>query len=218
VVADLISSVADGYALAHTTPFEGAIADAAEWTEQNTSSPGMMSGLGEARLLEALIVAGGATRVLEIGTFTAVGALTMAAALGPGGRVTTLEYSDEHAEIARRHIDSSPHADRIELIVGDALETIGSLEGQFDLIYIDAAKVDYPAYYQQVLPKLAPRGVIVADNLFRDGQVLDEAHQEDENVAMRDFARFVQNDTRVHNVLLTLGDGVLLAWHRPPGA
>jgi caffeoyl-CoA O-methyltransferase len=214
-VTELISPAAERYALAHTTPLDGSIADAARWTEHNTASPQMMSGLAEARLLEALIVVGGARRVLEVGTFTAVGTMLMAAAVGPQGQVTTLEYSEEHAAIARRHIDASPFADRINLIVGDALQTIGELEGPFDLIYIDAAKVEYPAYYEQLLPKLAARGVIVADNLFGDGGVLDEADLGDGHVAMRDFARRVQSDADIDNVLLTLGDGVLLAWQRP---
>ena len=176
----------------------------------------MMSGLAEARLLEALIVVGGARRVLEIGTFTGVGALTMAAALPHDGRVTTLEVDVENAAIARRHIDSSPVGHRVELIVGDALETIASLEGPFDLVWMDALKSEYPAYYDAVLPKLAELGVIVADNLFRAGGALDPTDDEPGNVGIREFARRVQDDERVHNVLLTIGDGVMLAWLRPP--
>jgi caffeoyl-CoA O-methyltransferase len=216
-VVELIAAAAERYAEEHTTAFGGALDVAAAWTQGNTPSPGMMSGLAEARLLEALIVAGGARRVLEIGTFTAVGALTMAAAMADGGRVTTLEVDPEHAELARRHIDSSPVGHRVELIVGDALETIAGLEGPFDLVYIDAWKADYPAYYDTVLPKLAERGVIVADNLFRAGGALDPTDDEPGNVGIREFADRVQRDERVHNVLLTIGDGVMLAWRRPPG-
>ena len=175
----------------------------------------MMSGLLEARLLELLIVASGARRVLEIGTFTGVGALTMAAALPPDGRVTTLEVNEESAAVARRHIEASPHGGRVKLIVGDALETIADLPGPFDLVYIDAWKSDYPAYYGAILPKLAERGVLVADNLFLGGSAFDESATGTAGAAIREFARTVQNDERVHNVLLTIGDGVMLAWHRP---
>ncbi len=175
----------------------------------------MMSGVPEARLLEALIVAGGARAVLEIGTFTGFGALAMAAALPEGGRVTTLEVDEDTAAAALRHITASPHAERIELIVGDALSTLATLDGPFDLVYIDAWKSDYPAYYDAVVPKLAPRGVIVADNLFRGGLALDAGADDESTVGIREFAARVQADERVHNVLLSVGDGLMLAWRAP---
>jgi caffeoyl-CoA O-methyltransferase len=195
-VDELVAPAAERYAEEHTSSFGALLDDAVAWTRENTSEPQMMSGLAEARLLEALIVVGGARSVLEIGTFTGVGALTMAAALPEGGRVTTLEVDAENAAIARRHIDASPFGHRVELIVGDALETIASLDGPFDLVWMDALKSEYPAYYDAVVPKLSQRGVIVADNLFRAGAALDAT------------------DERVHNVLLTIGDGVMLAWRR----
>jgi caffeoyl-CoA O-methyltransferase len=141
----------------------------------------------------------------------------MAAALPAGGRVTTLEADEETAAVARRHIDASPDGDRVELIVGDALQTIAGLQGTFDLVYIDAWKSDYPAYYDAVLPKLAERGVLVADNLFRDGDALDPTVADPSTAGIREFARRVHDDERVHNVLLTIGDGVMLVWRRPPG-
>ena len=217
-MSDLVSSAAQRYAEDHTTRLEGVLAAAAGWTQTNAPSPQMMSGLVEARLLEALIVVGGARHVLEIGTFTGVGTLTMAAALPAHGRVTTLEIDQESAAVARRHFDASPIGDRIELIVGDALETIAGLAGPFDLVYIDAWKADYPAYYDAVLPKLAERGMIVADNLFRDGAALDPTATDPGTIGIQTFARRVQDDERLHNVLLTIGDGVMLAWRRrhPP--
>jgi len=214
-VSDLVASAAARYAEQHTSPFEGEIAAAAAWTQDNTRSPGMMSALVEARLLESLIVTSGARHVLEIGSFTGVGALTMAAALPADGMVTSLEINPEIAAVARRHIDASPHGRRVELIVGDALQTISDLEGPFDLVYIDAWKADYPAYYDAVLPKLADTGVIVADNLFYGGAALDASVESEGAVGIREFARRVQEDDRVHNVLLTIGDGVMLAWRRP---
>lgn len=217
-MADLVRPDARSYAEAHTTPPAGGLADVAAWTAVETAVPQMMSGVPEARLLEALIVAGGAREVLEVGTFTGFGALVMAAALPPGGRVRTIEADAETAAAARRHIDASPFSDRVELIVADALQAIGELEGPFDLVYIDAWKSDYPRYYELVIDKLAPRGVIVADNLFRGGLALADGGEPDENtIGIRAFARQVQADPRVHNVLLTIGDGVMLAW-RAPGA
>jgi caffeoyl-CoA O-methyltransferase len=217
-VSDLIAAAAGSYADHHTSVFEGPLAAAAEWTQSNTARPDMMSGLAEARLLEALIVVGGARRVVEIGAFTGVGTMTMAAALPADGRVTTIEVDEEMAAVARRHFDSTPQGSRIELIVGNALEIVPALDGPFDLVYIDAWKSDYPAYYDAVLPKLAERGVIVADNLFRGGAAMDATATDESTLGIREFARRVQADQRVHNVLLTIGDGVMLAWRVPAGA
>jgi caffeoyl-CoA O-methyltransferase len=212
---DLVSPEAVAYADTHTSGFAGLMETVADWTQSNTPQPQMMSGLAEARLLEALVVVGGARSVLEIGTFTGLGALTMAAALPVGGHVVTLEVDEEIAAVARRHFDASPVGDRISLVVGDALETLGSLPGPFDLVYIDAWKADYPAYYEAVRPKLAKRGVIVADNMFRAGDALDRRSSDPGTVGIREFAARVQADQSVHNVLLTIGDGVMLAWRRP---
>ena len=211
---ELISALAVSYAEEHTTPFTEQLAEVAAWTRHNTSSPQMMSGVPEARLLEALIVVGGARHVLEVGTFTGFGALAMAAALPEGGTVTTLELDEDNAAVARRHIEASPYADRIELILGDARQTLDGLPGPFDLVYIDAWKADYPAYYEAIVPKLSPRGVIVADNLFRGGQALDPRSDDEGTLGIREFAKRVQEDERVHNVLLSVGDGLMLAWRR----
>src|SRR5205807_3932495 len=101
------------------------------------------------------------------------------------------------------------------LIEGDALETLPRLAGLFDLIWIDAWKADYPRYLDLVVPKLSPRGMIVADNLFRDGATLPPASDDESTQGVLDFARRVQEDERLHNVLLTVGDGLLLAWPAP---
>jgi caffeoyl-CoA O-methyltransferase len=139
----------------------------------------------------------------------------MAAAVGEHGRVVTLEVDPETAETARRHFAADPAGDRIELVVGPALESLRQLRGPFDLAWIDAAKSEYPAYYEAIVDKLSPRGVIVADNLFRDGDTLDRATADAGTIAMRTFAASVQEDDRVDNVLLTVGDGMLLAWRKP---
>jgi caffeoyl-CoA O-methyltransferase len=101
------------------------------------------------------------------------------------------------------------------LVLGPALESLQRLQGPFDLAWIDAAKSEYPAYYDAIVDRLSPRGVIVADNLFRDGATLDRANPDAGTIAMRTFAARVQEDDRVDNVLLTVGDGMLLAWRKP---
>jgi caffeoyl-CoA O-methyltransferase len=214
-VSELISETADAYAAAHTKPFTGQLAEVAAWTRDNTDAPQMMAGLAEARLLQALIVAGGARRVLEIGTFTGLGALAMAEALPEGGQLITLEVDHDRAARAREFFADSPYGERITLIEGSALETLADIDGPFDLVWIDAWKADYPAYYDLVIDKLADRGVIAADNMFRSGSVLDADADDEGVIGLREFADRVQADDRVSNVMLTVGDGVMLAWRRP---
>ena len=165
-------------------------------------------------MLEALVVATRARRVLEIGTFTGVSAISMASRLTEGGMVITLEADAVSAGIARRHIAASPFADRIELVLGDALETVHEIDGPFDVVFLDAWKPDYPAYYEAVLPKLAPNGVIVADNVLHQGTVLDPDAGDDSTLALRAFADQVLADPRVDCTMLTVGDGLLLIWRQ----
>jgi caffeoyl-CoA O-methyltransferase len=209
---ELIAAEAERYALAHTTPPSSPLAELRAETEATMPTPQMAGGVIEARFLEALVVATGATRVLEVGTFTAYSALSIAAVLPSDGRVTTLERDERAASIARRHIEISPHASKIDLVLGDALESIARLPGPFDLVFIDASKREYADYYESLLPKLSPRGLIVADNMLWGGAALDPAATDADTVGVRDFADLVQSDPRVHNTLLTVGDGLMLVW------
>jgi caffeoyl-CoA O-methyltransferase len=210
---DLVDPRAEQYAVEHSSPPEAAVAALRAETDETMANAQMALRPVEAKLLEALVVATSATRVLEIGTFTGVSALSMAARMKEGGTLITLEADPAHAEVAARHFAASPLADRIELIVGDARETLGRIEGPFDVVFIDAWKRDYPLYYEAVLPKLAPHGVIVADNVLRSGTVLEENRDVDAQ-ALRDFADQVLADPRVDSALLTVGDGLLLVWRR----
>jgi caffeoyl-CoA O-methyltransferase len=196
------------YAVEHTSPLAPELEVVAAATRDKTASPRMMSGLVEARLLQALLRVARATRVLEVGTFTGLGALAMAEALEPGGTVTTLEADPENAKLARAHLDAHPLGERVEMLTGDALQLIPTLEGPFDLIYVDAWKSGYPAYFELVLPLLEPHGIIVFDNALHGGSVFEEGD------AVGAFNDAVQADERVSNALLTIGDGVLLVWPR----
>jgi caffeoyl-CoA O-methyltransferase len=209
---DMIDPRIERYAADHTSPPPEHLAAVAAATRAETRSPGMISGLVEARLLEALVVAAGARRVLEIGTFTGYGALSIAARLPPGGLVTTIESDDERAELSRRHIEASPDAGKIELLHGDAREIVATLDGPFDLVFVDAWKGDYPHYYEAVLPKLSERGLIVCDNVLWGGGVLDPGPDDEDSRALSAFNDQVQRDDRVHNALLTVGDGLMVIW------
>jgi caffeoyl-CoA O-methyltransferase len=210
----MLDPALEAYIEAHTTPPDPYLAALAEETRASLSSPQMLTGTVEGRLLEALVWVGQPRLVLELGTYSGYSALSMAAALPPGGRIVTCEVSTEHADFAQRHIDASPHADRIELRRGPALDTIAALDGPFDLVFIDADKPNYPNYYEAVVPKLAAHGLIVVDNTLWSGNVVGEEDQSDYTVAMRAFNDRVRGDERVVCVMLSVRDGVTLIRRR----
>jgi caffeoyl-CoA O-methyltransferase len=203
-----------GYAVSHTTPPGDEVSALRAETDASLAMPQMAGGIVESRLLEALVVATRARRVLEIGTLTGVSALSMASRLPDGGTVVTLEADPHVAAIARRHFASSRHGAKIHLIEGDARDAVTTLEGPFELVFIDASKHDYGHYYETLLPKLADHGLIVADNVLWRGQVLDAGTRDEETIALQAFTERVQADPRVDNALLTVADGLLLIWRR----
>jgi caffeoyl-CoA O-methyltransferase len=197
------------YVEAHTTPVPATI-EALHAETKALPGAGMLSGPVEGRFLETLAAVSGARLALDIGTFTGNSALAMAAGMREGGRVITCDRDEDAVAIARRHIEASPYADRIEIRMGPALETIAGLAGPFDLVFIDADKANYVHYYEAVLPKLAARGLIVADNTLWSEQVLDDADTSPDTVGIRAFNDHVVADQRVVTVQLTVRDGVTL--------
>jgi caffeoyl-CoA O-methyltransferase len=214
---DIADPRVEQYAVEHTTPEPPWFATLAEETRAGTRAPGMMVGTLEGRLLATLVAMLRPQSVLEIGTFTGYSALSMAESLPAGGRIVTCDVSEEHLAIARRHIAASPYAAVIDIRSGPALETIGTLPGPFDLVFIDADKTSYVAYYEACLPKLAPGGVIVADNTLWSGRVLDPSDTGDDTRAIEAFNDLVVADDRVEVVMLTVRDGVSLIRHRRAG-
>ena len=204
----------EAYAAAHTSPEHPLLAEVAAATRATQESHRMMVGLLEGRFLETLVWLSGARRILEIGCFTGYSALSMAAALPPDGTITTCEVDPGRAAIARRHFAASPWADRIDLIEGPALDSLTLLMGPYDLVFIDADKVNYPRYYEAVLRLLSDHGLIVADNVLWSGRVLDESDQSEATKAIRAFNDMVVNDPRVTCVMATVRDGVLLIRRR----
>src|SRR6266508_6718349 len=144
----IVDPKVEAYAEAHTTPADPLLARLAEETQATLRSPQMLTGTVEGRFLELLVHGLGARRVLEIGTYSGYGALSMAAGLPPDGRIDTCEIDETHAEVARRYVAQSPYAQQITVHLGPALETIDRLEGTFDLVFIDADKENYRNYYE----------------------------------------------------------------------
>ena len=211
---DIADPRVEQYAVEHTTGEPAYFAELAERTRAETDAPTMMVGTLEGRFLAALVALARPQLVLELGTFTGYSALSMAGSLPPGGRIITCDISEKHVALARRNIAASPHADVIEIKVGPALDSIGALDGPFDMVFIDADKVNYVAYYEAVVPKLAPDGVIVADNVLWSGRLLDAADDSESTQALREFNDHVAADERVEVVMLTVRDGVSLIRRR----
>jgi len=212
---DIVPEPIERYAEEHTSRPEALLARLAKETRETLESPQMLTGTVEGRFLELLVYASGARRVLELGTYSGYSSLSMAAGLPPGGRIDTCELDESRAAVARRYIDQSPYADRIEIHLGPALETIGRLGGEFDFVFIDADKPNYVNYYEAVVPRLTERGFIAADNTLWSGRVLDESENDEGTRAIKEFNEHVKSDPRVTSVMLTVRDGVTLI--RPKG-
>src|SRR3954468_18149188 len=175
---------------------------------------GMLSRPDAAALLTLLARMLDARTAFEIGTFTGYGAICIARGLAPGGHLTCLEVSEEYAEIARRNLERAGVADRVTIELGPAAESLKRLpeEPRVDLAYVDADKGGYPVYYDLLLPRLRPGGVMVLDNTLRGGRVIDP--QDDPSRTMAALNDRIASDERVDSVLLGLADGMTLIRRR----
>ena len=214
-MSGIVRPEVERYAEDHTTAPPPHLAALADETRATLRAPQMMTGRLEGRFLEFLVFASGARKVLELGTYSGYSALSMAAGLPPDGRITTCEVDPDVAAVARRHIAASPYADRVEVRVGPALDTLSELTGPFDLVFIDADKPAYRDYFEAVLPKLADRGLIAIDNTLWSGRVVDGDDSEESTRALRELNDALVADPRVVCVLLTVRDGVTLVRRAP---
>jgi caffeoyl-CoA O-methyltransferase len=201
------------YAEAHTTPDGELFERLAEETRAKTTAPQMMVGRIEGQFLATLVTLVGARRILEIGTFTGYSSISMASALPSDGRIITCDVDPEATEIARRYMEESGHGDKIEIRLGPALETLETLEGPFDLVFIDADKPNYTKYYEAALPLLADDGLLIADNVLWSGRVVEEGGDKSTQ-AIREFNEHVLADDRTVKVMLTVRDGMTLVRKR----
>jgi caffeoyl-CoA O-methyltransferase len=201
----------DEYARAHSTPPDELLQRLYDETHDKLSAPQMLTGPLEGRFLEMLVFASGARRVLEIGTYSGYSALSMAAALPDDGELITCDVWEEANEMARRYAAESPHGRKIDFRLGPALETIETLEGPFDLVFIDADKENYVNYFHATLPLLADRGLIVFDNTLWSGRVVDGYDDgSPQTKSFRELNDALVSDPRGVVVMLPIRDGVTL--------
>jgi caffeoyl-CoA O-methyltransferase len=212
-VSFVVREEIEGYAERHTTAPPDLLAELARETNATLSSPQMLTGTIEGRLLELLVYALKPRRVLELGTYSGYSALSMAAGLPEDGHLDTCEVDEHHADVARRYIGRSPFADRVTVHVGPALETIERLGGEFDFVFVDADKENYGNYYEALLPRLTPRGLMAFDNTLWSGRVLEDDDSETTR-AIVELNDRIARDERVIAVMLTVRDGITLLRRR----
>ena len=209
--SQFIDAVIDDYAAAHSTPPDPHQLELQRITQEKTGrAAGMQIGDDQAVLMEMLVRAMAATRAVEIGTFTGYSALAVARGLGPGGRLLCCDVSQEWTTIARAAWHEAGVADRIELRLGPGLETLRALPPgeQFDFAFIDADKTGYAQYYEEVLIRLRPGGLILLDNTLQDGRVVADLADDQDVAAIRSVNDAIAADPRVKVVLIPIGDGV----------
>ncbi|HEX9633602.1 MAG TPA: O-methyltransferase [Gemmatimonadales bacterium] len=165
----------------------------------------------EGAILRMLIRLVGARRVLEVGTLSGYSGIWMARALPPGGRLVTIEGDERHAAHAREAFDRAGVADRVELICGAALDTMATLEGPFDAIFLDADKAPLPDYLEASLRLLRVGGLLLCDNTFMDGRIADPEAEGSDLRGMREFNRLVAEDPRFVTAVIPVRDGLLAA-------
>lgn len=155
-----------------------------------------------------------AERVLEFGTYTGYSTLVMAFALPESGEIITCDKNPEWTKIAKEFWEKAGQSKKIQLIIGDAVDTIKTLKGPFDFIFIDADKKNYPLYYESALSSLSPNGLIAVDNTLWSGKVADTNLQDETTEILKEFNDFIKEDPRVESCLIPIGDGMTLIQKR----
>ena len=205
------------YVREHTEPEAELLRQLDRETHQRMIAPRMLSGHVQGRLLEMLVRMVRPQRVLEIGTFTGYSALSMAAGLDEGALLETIEVDDELEELAQSYFDRSPHGSKIRLRIGSALDIAPTLGVEFDLVFIDGDKREYPAYDRMLMGDAGGKAlvhsgtVLIADNILWSGKVAEPvAHNDRHTQALVEFNRMVVEDPRVENVIVPIRDGLNL--------
>lgn len=198
------------YCIAHTTALDPVFHQLERETQLRTLAPQMMSGPYQGQLLRFISLMVRPQRVLEIGTFTGYSALCLAAGLTPEGQLHTIEANDELGYIIRKYVEMAGYQDQVVLHFGDAARIVPTLDEVFDLVFLDAGKLDYPEHYELALAKMRSGGMLLADNVLWDGKVASGNEKDETARLLRSFNNMVQQDERVENLLLPLRDGLMM--------
>lgn len=211
----IVESLIEQYVKEHIDEEDELLKQLARDAHVNLLHPRMMSGHLQGKILKMFCRIINPTRVLEIGTYTAYATLCMASGISQEARIHTIEVNDELEDFIRKYVEKSRFKDKISLHIGNAEEIIPTLNETFDLIFIDANKRHYLAYYHLVFPYVRQGGVILVDNTLWDGKVLTTPHHTDkQTIGIQEFNDFVATDKRVEKVILPIRDGLTILWKK----
>ena len=213
---EIVNPALHDYLLAHATPADDVLRDLAEETQRKVPGTTLQVSHDEGQFLTMLVKLVRAEFAVEIGVFTGYSSVCIARGLAPGGRLVACDVSEEWTAIARDHWQRAGLADRIDLRLAPAEETLRALpeEPGVDFAFVDADKTGYPAYYEALVPRMRPGGLIVLDNVLRRGRVVDPAAQDAADIAIRQVNDAITADGRVESVMLPLRDGVTVVRKR----
>jgi caffeoyl-CoA O-methyltransferase len=198
----------EDYISRHTSKESGILKELVQRSEEKLEHTDMISGKQVGRLLNLLVRLGRCKRILEIGTFTGYSAIWMADALPEDGELITLDMNEKYKEISDGFFNREPYKDKIRQIMGPALESIDAIPGEFDLVYIDADKHQYPDYFLKIKPRLKSGGILVVDNVLWSGEVLEPA--DPKSMSVDRLNRMIQEDEDFDNIMLPIRDGVTI--------
>jgi predicted O-methyltransferase YrrM len=207
---ELINCKAEQYAKHYTSALDEVLQEIEDYTLSNHTHAQMLSGHVQGKVLELLSKMIAPKRVLEIGTFTGFSALCLAKGLTEDGKLFTLELREDDAATANKYFIKAGMKEKIELCIGNALQIIPTLDEMWDLVFIDADKVNYINYYELTLPSVKKGGWILVDNIFFHGEVLEDPVKGKNAIAIHAFNEHLKNDARVERVILTVRDGLFL--------
>ena len=208
---ELISEALSNYAEAHTSPESGLLNELNRETNAKILMPRMLSGHLQGQLLSMISHMIQPEKILEIGTYTGYSAICLASGLRANGSLQTIDINDELAPMINHYISKANLTDKIKTQAGNALDIIPKLNEVFDLVFIDADKINYSNYYDLIFDKVRKGGYILADNVLWSGKVLDETSKMDNDTkAIVAFNKKIHNDARVQQVLLPVRDGLML--------
>lgn len=209
---NFISEALENYVTEHSAAEPELLQQLNRETHQKMLQPRMLSGHFQGRLLSLFSKLVSPRAVLEIGTYTGYATLCMAEGLAPGGTIDTIDINEEFYDFQRKYFDASPWGSRIQQHLGSALEIIPSLSKVFDLVFIDADKENYAAYYEMIVPKMNRGGLIISDNVLWSGKVLEDIDDKDLSTkSLVAYNEMLAKDARVETLLLPVRDGLTVS-------
>ena len=207
---EFIDPFLDQYVCEHTSPESELLQKINRETHADVLQPRMLSGHFQGRVLSMFSKMIQPNRILEIGTYTGYSALCLAEGLADHGKIITIDVNEELENRVRGYFESSKYRDKLIYLIGDAIKLIPEIKENWDIVFIDADKLNYLNYYQLVFDSVSVGGYIIADNVLWSGKVVDSTKQDRETNLLREYNQFVHDDPRVEQVLMPIRDGLMI--------